>query len=253
MKKKKYIPRIYYSKNIKKKTKIKLKNKDVFRVNKILHMKTGEKVELFNGKNITFIGRILEINKKKILIQIEQSKKENKESNLFIHLGQILPKKKTMEFIIQKSVEIGVNIITPIYSKYSNTKINLDKTKKIQKRWKKIIISSCEQCGRNIIPFIRPIMSFKEWCSEKDQSLKIIFQPHINSKKTILPKYVKNVRLLIGPETGFSFQEKLLTKKNNFIEVSLCPRILRSETAALSAITTLQVYFGDFSIGKKNV
>lgn len=247
-----HIPRIYYPKSIKKNKIINLKNQYATRINDVLRMHIGEKIELFNGNNFIYIGIILEIQKKIIKIQIEEQKIMNKESKLFLHLGQVLCKKKKMEFIIQKSIESGVNIITPIITQNSNFKINFEKFKKKYKRWKKIVISSCEQCGRNKIPLIRPIMSFKKWCSEKDDSLKIIFNPS-KSPNINLPTSIKKIRLLIGPESGFSNQEKKVAEKNKFMNISLGPRILRTETAALIAITGLQIHFGDFLIGKKNV
>lgn len=245
-----YIPRIYLKNALKKRKKIKLKYEITQRISKVLRMKKGENIELFDGSNFIFIGKISRIEKKTITVKIKNSKKKNKESKLYLHLGQILPKKNKMDLIIQKSVEIGINTITPIFSKNFNSKIDSNKKKKIYQRWKKIIISSCEQCGRNKIPSLRPIMSLKEWCAENDDSLKIIFTPksHFNINK--LPKFTKNIRLLIGPEYGILPCEKNIIKKYQFKQISLGPRILRTETATISAISILQFLFGDFNTEK---
>lgn len=245
-----HIPRIYSKKILKKKKKIKLKNEIAKRINKVLRMKKGENIELFDGSNFVFTGKISRIEKKTITVKIKKSKKKNKESKLFLHLGQILPKKNKMDLIIQKSVEIGINAITPIYSKNFDSKIDFNKKIKIYQRWKNIIISSCEQCGRNKIPLLRPIMSLEEWCSENDNSLKINFNQKHNSNIYSLPKLTKNIRLLIGPEYGILPNEEDIIKKYRFKKISLGPRILRTETAAITSISILQFLFGDINTEK---
>lgn len=244
-----YIPRIYHKEIIKKKE-IKLTDETVNRIKKVLRMKKGEIIELFDGSNFIFTGKISKIEKKTITVKIKNSKKKNNESKLFLHIGQILPKKSKMKFIIQKSVEIGVNIITPIFSKNFNCKFDYKKIKKIHQRWKNIIFSSCEQCGRNKIPLLRPIMSLEEWCSEKDNSFKIKLNPKSNIGFNELPKSIKNIRLLIGPEYGILPNEDIITKKYKFKDISLGPRILKTETAALTASSILQFFFGDMNTRK---
>ncbi len=119
-----------------------------------------------------------------------------------------------------------------------------DWKKKLQ-QWKKIAISACEQCGRNRIPEIRPVMSLEAWCKENDDSLKLNLHPRASQSINTLTLPVKKVRLLIGPEGGLSAEEIDMTAKYQFTDILLGPRVLRTETTALTAITALQVRFGD--------
>lgn len=124
----------------------------------------------------------------------------NRESPLDLHLGQVISRGEKMEFTIQKSVELGVNTITPLLSARCNVKLDPGRLSKKQQQWQNIAISACEQCGRNKIPLIRSVMPLEAWCMEKDDALKINLHPKAQSSINTLPASVNKVRLLIGPE-----------------------------------------------------
>lgn len=114
--------------------------------------------------------------------------------------------------------------------------------------WKKIVISACQQCNRNIIPEIKNPEYIFEWCKKiYENEIKIVFHPHATLTINELPKNVNFIRCLIGCESGFSLLEIEKIIENGFIPIKLGPRILRTETAVISAITTLQIKFGDFN------
>ena len=150
-----------------------------------------------------------------------------------------------MEFTIQKAVELGVNTITPLISERCGVKLNTERFDKKLQQWQKIAIAACEQCGRNTIPQIRPLMQLEQWCAEDYDGLKLNLHPRAKYSINTLPKPVSKVRLLIGPEGGLSDEEIKMTEQYQFEETLLGPRVLRTETAGLSAITALQVRFGD--------
>ncbi len=150
-----------------------------------------------------------------------------------------------MEFTIQKSVELGVNVITPLISERCGVKLDAKRFEKKLLQWQKIAIAACEQCGRNNIPLIRPIMKLEQWCAEQDGALKLNLHPRAKYSINTLPQPMEKVRLLIGPEGGLSAEEISMTEQYQFEETLLGPRVLRTETAALTAITALQVRFGD--------
>jgi len=104
---------------------------------------------------------------------------------------------------------------------------------------------ACEQCGRNVIPEIRPVMKLEDWCAEEYDGLKLNLHPRANYSINTLPEPVTKVRLLIGPEGGLSAEEISMTEQYKFDEILLGPRVLRTETTAMTAITALQVRFGD--------
>ena len=151
-----------------------------------------------------------------------------------------------MEFTIQKSVELGVNVITPLWSERCGVKLDGERMDKKIQQWQKIAIAACEQCGRNIVPEIRPLMKLQDWCAENDGALKLNLHPRAQYSIKTLPNIpVEGVRLLIGSEGGLSAQEISQTEQQGFTEILLGKRVLRTETASLAAISALQICFGD--------
>lgn len=150
-----------------------------------------------------------------------------------------------MEFTIQKSVELGVNTITPLLSERCGVRLDGERLEKKLQQWQKIAIAACEQCGRNRIPEIRPVQSLEAWCAENDGAFKINLHPRASHSVNTLPADLKHVRLLIGPEGGLSTEEIAMTANYQFTDILLGPRVLRTETTALTAITALQVRLGD--------
>lgn len=149
-----------------------------------------------------------------------------------------------MEFTVQKSIELGVNVITPLFSARCGVKLDGERLTK-NSTVAKIAIAACEQCGRNTIPEIRDAMQLADWCAESDDSLKLNLHPRASNSINTLPSSLNKVRLLIGPEGGLSADEIAMTSRLGFTDILLGPRVLRTETTALTAITALQVRFGD--------
>src|SRR5690606_29620786 len=205
----------------------------------VLRMKEGQEVLLFDGSGAQFPAEITEVSKKQVLVKVTQREENSSESPLDLHLGQVISRGEKMEFTIQKSVELGVNTITPLISERCGVKLDEKRFEKKLAQWQKIAISACEQCGRNIIPEIRPIMSLEAWCAEEYDGLKLNLHPRAKYSINTLPAPVNKVRLLIGPEGGLSAEEIDMTQTYHFEETLLGPRVLRTETAALTAITAL--------------
>ncbi|QTM69443.1 16S rRNA (uracil(1498)-N(3))-methyltransferase [Buchnera aphidicola (Hormaphis cornu)] len=180
---------------------------------------------------------------KKILLKIITSKKFNNESSLKIHIGQYILSNNKMDLIIQKLTELGVQNITPL--SYNNTS-NQQIYKKII-RWKKITISACQQCQRNLLPIINKPITLSSWLKKNNSfGTKIVCTLHAgNHLNNIFVNTKKDICVLIGPEKGFSNDDLILIKKFFFTNVSLGPRILRTETASISVITALQLLYGD--------
>ncbi|AEO08193.1 16S rRNA (uracil(1498)-N(3))-methyltransferase [Buchnera aphidicola] len=246
MKIKKNIPRIYIQEhfNI---NEIYILSKDhIHYLHKVLRIKHEDVLEIFNDTNHIFFAKIIYMSNKIIKIKIFLKQFKNIESPIHIHLGQLIPKNdKKMDFIIQKSIEMGVNIITPLLSEnFYLKKKNLNISNKIQ-RWKKIAIATCQQCKRNIIPEIRHPIDIFSWCEKRKHDTKIIFHPESIMTIHQLNTPLKYIRIIIGSEQGFSYNEIQKIIQYGFISIKLGPRILRTETAALVSVTALQLKFGD--------
>ena len=240
------IPRIYHPELLEYQTQCQLSEDAANHVGRVLRMGEGEQLELFDGSNHIYPAIITESNKKSVKVNILGRELSDKESNLKIHLGQVISRGERMEFTIQKSVELGVNVITPLWSERCGVKLDGERMDKKIQQWQKIVIAACEQCGRNVVPEIRPLMKLQDWCAEDDGALKLNLHPRAQHSIKTLPMIPKDgVRLLIGSEGGLSEQEIVQTQQKGFTEILLGKRVLRTETASLAAISALQIYFGD--------
>ena len=240
------IPRIYHPTSLNSLTSCTLSEDGANHVGRVLRMQPGDQLELFDGSNHIYQAAINAVTKKSVNVDILNRQLDDRESPLAIHLGQVISRGERMEFTIQKSVELGVNVITPLWSERCGVKLDGERMEKKIQQWQKIAIAACEQCGRNIIPEIRPLMKLQQWCAEPDDALKLNLHPRASYSIRTLPPIPKaGVRLLIGSEGGLSPQEIAQTEEHGFVEVLLGKRVLRTETAAMAAITALQVCFGD--------
>ncbi|RJT41580.1 16S rRNA (uracil(1498)-N(3))-methyltransferase [Rahnella woolbedingensis] len=239
------IPRIYHPQPLTADSEIALSEDAANHVGRVLRMQPGQAIQLFDGSNQVFEASITQVDKKSVRVSLSEGVLSDNESPLNLHLGQVISRGEKMEFTIQKSIELGVNTITPLFSERCGVKLDGERLEKKLQQWQKIAIAACEQCGRNRIPEIRPAMQLEAWCAEQDDSLKLNLHPRASHSINTLPLPVSHVRLLIGPEGGLSADEIAMTSGYGFTDILLGPRVLRTETTALTAITALQVRFGD--------
>ena len=216
---------------------------------RVMRVKVDDFLVLFNGDGFEYRGRVSDINKKTINVEILSKEKNNSESPININLFQSISSNEKMDMVIQKATELGVSSIQPIFTSRSTIKLSLDRTKKRVIHWKQVSISACEQSGRSKIPTIKSPIEFDQ-ISEgiKTNSLNLLLHPDNLEESSDLPnEYSGDINIFIGPEGGFSQDEVLLLKKQNCINIKLGPRILRTETAPLAIIAILQYKYGDFA------
>lgn len=239
------IPRIYHPEPLIPDSEISLCDDAANHVGRVLRMGPGEALELFDGSNLTFPATIVQADKKSVRVSVGESREESRESPLHLHLGQVMSRGEKMEFTIQKAVELGVNTITPLFSERCGVKLDAERLAKKVQQWQKIVIAACEQCGRNAVPEVRTPLMLEAWCAEPEEGMKLNLHPRASQSINTLPLPVSRVRLLIGPEGGLSAGEIAMTAQYGFTDILLGPRVLRTETTALTAMTALQVRFGD--------
>lgn len=239
------IPRIYHPDPLTPDSEISLCDDAANHVGRVLRMGPGQALELFDGSNLTFPATIVQADKKSVRVSVGESREESRESPLHLHLGQVMSRGEKMEFTIQKAVELGVNTITPLFSERCGVKLDAERLAKKVQQWQKIVIAACEQCGRNAVPEVRTPMMLEAWCAEPEEGMKLNLHPRASQSINTLPLPVSRVRLLIGPEGGLSAGEIAMTAQYGFTDILLGPRVLRTETTALTAMTALQVRFGD--------
>lgn len=211
----------------------------------VLRMQTGDPLILFSGDNREFSAHIHSIKKKQVLVHIESVVESNRESPLAIHLAQALSKNDKMEWVIQKAVELGVRSIIPIQSERCALKLSAERMEKKWQQWQSISIAASEQSGRNTLTVIEPITTLPHFIKQAHSPLKWILNPQSSRSWRDYPLQEKDITVLIGPEGGLSHQEIALAIEHGFQDLSLGPRILRTETAAITTISLLQALAGD--------
>lgn len=215
----------------------------------VLRLTDGEHITLFNGANRVATG-IVSFDKRSGRVALGDAVERSIESPLATHLLQALGKGEKMDWVIQKAVELGVTRITPIATQRSVVELKGERADKRHSRFIDIAISACEQSGRNFLPIIDPITPFEPALSlAADAELKWILHPeHTTTPAASMPTAPKSAALLIGPEGGFNEREIKAASEMGFIATILGPRVLRTETAPIAALTALQLRYGDFSI-----
>ncbi len=215
------------------------------RILHVLRLKVGDQLALFNSVDGEFQATITAIKKNNCSVAIENFIPKNVESPLCIHLGQVIARGEKMDYTIQKATELGISAITPLFSEYCNVKLDAERTTKRLEHWQATAIAASEQCGRCFIPKIFPAENLEQWLTATHPKTRIILDHRSPNQIKNIP-LTNEMVLLVGPEGGFSDNEILLAEQNNFIPVQLGPRILRTETAALAALSALQTLKGDW-------
>jgi 16S rRNA (uracil1498-N3)-methyltransferase len=238
------IPRIYTERPLEINREVELGQSASRHLSKALRLKEGAAIILFNGEGGQYQATISSINKNSVRALLSEFFQADNESPLEIHLGICISRGERMDHIIQKSTELGVSEITPLFGERTEVKLNSDRQQKKLDHWQQIAISACEQSGRNRIPLINKIQKPEHWVNELEATTKLVL--HHRNANTIknLPASI-SVALLVGPEGGLSDDEISNAEKSGCQSLALGPRVLRTETAPLAAIAMLQAYWGD--------
>lgn len=241
------LPRIYQEQPLKLQETITLSADAAHHIAGVLRMKTEQEVRVFNGDGGEYHGVISEVAKKKVNVHLTEFIEKNIESPLEIHLGQGISRGEKMDFTVQKSVELGVKEITPLFSTRCGVKLNADRLEKKWQHWQQVAISAAEQSGRTIVTTVHKPISLQEWLAQSTNALKLTLHPRASDTIKSLEKPTKGIRFLVGPEGGLTDDEIQQTVNADFKEILLGPRILRTETAALTVLSALQLQFGDLA------
>lgn len=213
----------------------------------VLRFRTGQMLTLFNGDGKDYVGKLIKLDKKGAVFMAEMSQVVDKESHFKIYLGQAISKGERMDWVIQKAVELGVTDITPLITEYCNVKLDEERREKRHEHWQRVAISAAEQCGRAIITTVHtptPLSVFLQQHQDKDLKFMMHYR-QAAPLSSLLQASAKQAALIIGPEGGLTDIEVTEAIQNQFQITSLGPRILRTETAPVVAISILQAALGD--------
>lgn len=240
-------PRIYQPVSLAPETDVQLDENGAAHIGKVLRMQPEQQICLFDGAGNEAIATIIEANKKHVRVHIDSVAHTSKASPLHTHLGQVISRGERMDYAIQKAVELGVSEITPLFSMRCEVKLTGPRLDKRLAQWQQQIISACEQCGQNVLPILNRPQTASQWFTQVEQPLKWILHPGETPLNQFLsqPKPA-GVCIAIGPEGGFDGEEISAAQAVGFQAAAIGPRVFRTETAPVAALSLLQMQWGDF-------
>jgi len=213
----------------------------------VLRLSPGRPLVLFNGQGGEYKATVADVQKKRASVKIERFVDVERESPLAIELAIGISKGDRMDWIVQKATELGVTRITPLFTDRSEVKLAGKRRDKKIAHWREVIVNACEQCGRNRLPVLDDIKSLAEWTEQGDTDCRLMLEFAEDADSPFQQPTPSSVALLVGPEGGFSEAEVALAKQKEFAIWRLGPRVLRTETAPVAALSILQHQWGDFS------
>ncbi len=227
---------------------LQIEGQDARHISKVLRLKTNNHIEVTDGNGNDFSAKIQSLTHEIVTIEILEQIKTKTESKIKITLCTGMLKDKKMDMIIKHVTQLGITKWVPFFCKRSVPTPDLKRVKKRHARWQAISRESLKQCQRSYLPQVMLPVSFETLIEKSGgNDLKIAFWEKASRplKKVEQDDSIKNIMIIIGPEGGFSQEEIRLAKEKNFLSYSLGPRILRAETASISACTLIQHLYGD--------
>jgi 16S rRNA (uracil1498-N3)-methyltransferase len=239
------IPRIYTPQALATNSTLELAEAQSHYLGKVLRMQAGRELILFNGEGGEYTADISAVSKKAVTVNVKDFLADNRQSHLQLELAIGVSRGERMDWVLQKATELGVTKITPLMTERTEVKLGGERADKKLEHWQQIIISACEQCQRNLLPELSAPQNYAEWVKICDADFKFVLH-HRDSKKLPQDKTTQSVALLIGPEGGLDDDEIAQAIAQNFAPLTLGPRVLRTETAPVAAISLVQYLWGDF-------
>ncbi len=215
----------------------------------VLRLNPGDALTLFNGDpaGCEYPATVLSVGKRQVEVQVGAALAVSRESPLQLGLAQGISSGDRMDFTLQKGVELGVQVFQPLATQRSIVRLSGERADKRLLRWREIVLSACEQCGRNSVPEVRPILSLDAWLASQvaQQGTRLLLSPQAGVRLRQLPAPT-SAWLLAGPEGGLTDAEEHAAITAGWTALTLGPRVLRTETAALAAVAAMQLCWGDY-------
>lgn len=226
-----------------------IQGQDAHHISRVLRLQVGDSIVVVAPDGSAGIAEINSILVDKVVLRLQEIIVEDKEAPVHVYLAQGLPKSDKMDYIVQKAVELGVKGIYPMDAEHSVVQYDQVKKNKRLERWQKIAVEAAKQCGRAVIPIIEPVRSLAAILESLDAKTVVLMlyegQTAQGLKQALAEHHAKSYLLLVGPEGGFSAKEVALCQSHGAYIVTLGPRILRTETAALAGVSIVMYEYGD--------
>ena len=239
------IPRIYSARLLEAGIDVELETGPSQHIARVLRMPVGAELILFDGRGGEYPAAISAIGKKHVTATTGEHCPTELESPLAIHLGIAVSRGERMDWVVQKATELGVAVITPLFSERTEVRLSGERARRKLCHWQQVAISACEQCGRNTLPRIEPLARLEDWLGTAEADCRLVLHHRADGAAPESDKPPARVALLTGPEGGLSAQEITAAERSGYRALRLGPRVLRTETAPLAAIAILQARWGD--------
>ncbi|MBT8121128.1 MAG: 16S rRNA (uracil(1498)-N(3))-methyltransferase [Gammaproteobacteria bacterium] len=241
------IPRVYLQQDLASSATITVSGQTAHHVTHVLRLRERATLRVFNGDGNEYAATFTGKGRGEITLEIGAALDTLPESGLAIRLAQGIARNDRMDLILQKSVELGVSEIQPLWMQRSQSHLRGERLDKRIRHWQGVISSACEQCGRATLPTLQPPLACPDWLAGNHNSgLGLMLQPDSQTVLADLANPHGTITLLVGPEGGMNGEEKAQAGAAGFTGVRLGARILRTETAALAALSGIQTLWGDF-------
>ena len=237
-------PRIYIDQELQESLSLQLDPAASRHLASALRLQVGDPLTLFNGSGGEYHAKISHIARKQVTVEVGTFLERSVESPLDIHLGISLSRGERMDWVIQKTTELGVTTISPLLSERCEVKLKGERAQKKNHHWQQIAISACEQSGRNQVPAVLALQQLRNWCESVDAEARLVLHQRAAPHRELVAKPA-SVALLIGPEGGLTEAEIAAAQRLGFETMALGPRVLRTETAPLAACAILHARWGD--------
>ncbi|MHA7832976.1 MAG: 16S rRNA (uracil(1498)-N(3))-methyltransferase [Algiphilus sp.] len=217
-------------------------------VARVLRMRVGDRLIVFNGQGSEFTARITQMERHAAQITLEAQREGNTESPLHSTLLQAVGKGERMDWALQKATELGVSAIQPVLTARCNVKLDAERWAKKQAHWQGVLIAACEQSGRLRIPALHPVAELDDVLGQCQAALRLVLAPQSGQAPIDTVTAIDSVALLVGPEGGLNEREIERAEAAGFLSWQIGPRTLRTETAPMVALALLQQRFGDYGV-----
>ena len=239
------MPRFYVDAALRAGTSVLLPEDSAHHAVHVLRVQTGDEITLFTGRGGEYAARVASIQRLKVLVDVLQHRAVERESPLQVVLVQGVSAGERMDFTVRKSVELGVAAIQPVLAASSVARPKGERAAARHAHWQKIVIAACEQCGRNRIPTVQPLIAAGDY--RGGTGAKILLSPaaELRFSQACKPGGME-FTIAAGPEAGFNAKEEAAFLDAGFVPAKLGARILRTETAGIAALAALNALRGDF-------
>ncbi len=230
-------------------TQVELPRELAHHLGRVLRLADGAMLSLFDGSGPAWLARLRLSHSGPATADIVDAIDDDRESPLRVVLGQGLSSGDRMDITVQKAVELGVSGIAPLATARAVVKLSGDRADRRREHWQRIAIAACEQCRRSTVPSVSSVRPLRDWlASLPPDAPKWLLCARDGQRLAELPPPTQGTTgfLLAGPEGGFSEEERALAVEAGFLPVRLGPRVLRTETAAMTALAAMQTLWGDF-------